>query len=1072
MARIPNRRWSASAPGSPEMGLLRALISNHPLANIFFVVVIVMGLMAYLTMPREQDPEINFNWVNISTVLPGASAEDVEQRVTNPLEDAIRTVADVRWVVSSSREGVSNILVRFTDIDERTFDKRINDLRREIQNKANAELPAEVIDPDILEITTSNGFPTAMVVLRGQADDEHLRFAARQVRDDLEQIAGVDQVLALGFQEPELQVEFDSAALAARGLNAADLADGLRAWFRDTFAGKVRTGDGEWLVRVAGTTADPEEVARFHLQSPGVDGGRVPLDAVATVRRGREDPRQLASTDGLPAVLLSVTKQSGINTLDLVDRITAYIDERNVLFEGSGLVLKLADDQTIPTRTALGVMQNNALIGLLLVLAVCWVFLGSRIAGLVAIGVVFSISGTFWVLSMTGSTLNISVLLGIVIVLGMLVDDAVVVVESIYYRMQRGMKPLDAAIGALREVGLPVLAAVSTTIAAFLPLMLLPGIVGKFMFIIPFVVTIGLAVSLIEAYWMLPAHVDTLGPRAISRSRTQQLREKYTHWVRVKYTRLLIRVLRTPGRFLAAALGLFVAAVLALALGAVQFQFFAFDPLRIYYVNVDMPPDASIQETMAETLRVESVVREHLRDGEVRSVVSAAGIKFTDVEPVYGDRHGQVTVSLQPDAPGMRGYDEIIDGMRGAVEAASLRADISFLRMSGGPPAGKAVSVKVRNDDFTELRAAAAEVRRILAAIPDAIDISDDDDPGRDELSLRVDVLAARNAGLDPGLVARLLRLHVDGEVVADMRDRGEKLELRVRASPRVLDDVEQILSDPVALPGGGTTTLGALVDAQPRKSPGLIRHWNLRRAITVEADLVEGGINAVEANRLLVEGWDEVRGRFPNTDLDFSGQLDDIQESLDAMFGLFLLGLGLIYLILAAQFRSYFQPLLILVTVPLAFTGVTIGLLVSRNPMSLYTLYGVIALTGIAVNAAIVLISAANDRRRAGMRTLHATIYAARRRVIAILMTTFTTIAGLFSLAVGLGGKSLLWGPVAASIVWGLAVSAVLTLFVIPPLYRFFLQDPPWYRRAWAWLKARRTHAPGPRRRPPPPVS
>ncbi|MDQ5910646.1 MAG: AcrB/AcrD/AcrF family protein, partial [Pseudomonadota bacterium] len=229
------------------MRFVRALITNHPLANIAFVVVILMGLIAYSRMPREQDPEINFNWVNIITVLPGASAEDVEKRVTNPLEDAVRKVQDIKFVISSSREGLSNILVRFRDIPVRIFDKRVNDLRREIQNKANAELPVETEDPEILEITTSNGFPTAMVMLTGQADDEHLRSAARTIKDDLEQIPGVDSVLALGFQEPELLVEFDPSALAARGLTAADLAGGLQGWFRDVFAGKVNTPEGEWL---------------------------------------------------------------------------------------------------------------------------------------------------------------------------------------------------------------------------------------------------------------------------------------------------------------------------------------------------------------------------------------------------------------------------------------------------------------------------------------------------------------------------------------------------------------------------------------------------------------------------------------------------------------------------------------------------------------------------------------------------------------------------------------------------------------------------------------------------------
>ncbi len=1031
------------------MRFFQALITNHPLANIAFVVVILMGLLAYTHMPREQDPEINFNWVNVSTVLPGASAEDVEKSVTNPLEDSIRNVQDIKFVVSSSREGVSNILVRFRDIPVRVFDKRVNDLRREIQNKANAELPVEALDPEILEITTSNGFPTAMVVLTGQADDEPLRSTARTVKDDLKQIPGVDQVLALGFQEPELLVEFSPPALAARGLTAADLAEALRLWFRDVFAGKIKTDGGEWLVRVNGATADPERLAGFYLQPPGAIDARVPLDAVARIRRGRDDPRQLASMAGQPGVMLSVSKIGYTNTLDLVGHIRDYIDRKNAVLAGSGLKLVMADDQTVATRQALGIMQNNAAIGLLLVLGVCWLFLGSRIATMVTLGVVFAVAGAFVLLDAVGSTLNVSVLLGIVIVLGMLVDDAVVLVEAMYFRMERGMKAFDAALDSIREVGWPVLAAVSTTIAAFLPLMLLPGIVGKFMFVIPFVVTVGLTVSLIEAFWMLPAHVVALGERAIGHSRTQALRERWTHLLRVKYTRLLIHVMRYPLLYLGWAFALFLGATAAVGGGLVKFQFFAFDPIRLYYVNVDMPPDAPIEETLRQTLKVEERVRAGLRAGEARSVSSLAGIKFTEMEPLYGDQYGQIAVSLNPAAPGVRGLDDIIEDMRESVTQTPGRAAISFLKLSGGPPTAKPISVKVRADDRVELRAAADAIKAIVANIPGARDVVDNDTPGRDELSLRVDVNAARNAGLDPGTVARLVRLHLDGEVVADLRDRGEKVELRVRAAPRTVARIRELLDDPIALPGGGTTTLGALLVTEERKSLGLIRHWNLRRAITVEADLDKETIDTLAANARLRAEWKKIRARYPATDLDFSGELDDINESLEAMGPLFLLGVGLIYLILAAQFRSYFQPLLILVTVPLAFTGVTLGLLVSGNPLSLYTLYGVIALTGIAVNAAIVLIDAANARRAAGMNVLHATLYAARRRVIAILMTTGTTIAGLFSLAFGLAGKSLLWGPVAASIVWGLAFSTVLTLFVIPVLYRFFMRRRPAGRRA-----------------------
>jgi len=483
---------------------VRTLLTNHPLVNILFTVVLVMGAVSYMSMPREQDPEINFNFVSIDAVLPGATAADVESLVTGPLEDALRNVRDIKFVSSTSRENSSVILIRFRELSERDFDKRISDLRREIQNKTNDELPDDVEDPNIVEITSSNGFPTATVVAIGQANDEQLRRQGKLIKEELERLTGVDQVNAFGFDEPELHVEVDPRALAAHGLSAVDVADQLRAAYRDVSAGKVNVGNDAWLLRVSGKTADPEALAQFLLSPAGDPQLKIRLDSVAKVRRGRKESIQLVSFNGMPAISMAVNKVSFTNTLELVDRINAYIEQKNTTLDGTGVSLVLSDDQTVQTRKAIGVMQTNAILGLTLVLAVCWLFLGLRIAAFVTMGIAFSVAGTFWILNMAGHTLNVSVLLGVVIVLGMLVDDAVVVVESLYYRLQRGQEAVSAALDALREVVRPVTSAVFTTISAFLPLMLLPGILGDFMLVVPLVVTIGLLVSLIEAYWILP----------------------------------------------------------------------------------------------------------------------------------------------------------------------------------------------------------------------------------------------------------------------------------------------------------------------------------------------------------------------------------------------------------------------------------------------------------------------------------------------------------------------------------------------------------------------------------------
>ena len=1017
-------------------GFLRGLYNNHVLANLTFVLVIVIGSLSYLNLPRQQDPTINFNWIVITTVLPGASALDVEKKVTDPLEDAIEKIQDIKFMSSNSRESVSSILIRFQDIDQRVFDKRVSDLRREIQNK-DSELPDAAEDPKILEITSANAFPSATIAIVGQALDENLRVQAKNIEKDLERIKGTDRVDAIGLPDPELQVIFNPDMLENLGLSPTQLADTVSAFFQDIAAGDIQLGQHNWLVRMVGSDADPS-----YLSSRPIIGaqGEVTLGQVARVERARAEAAQLTTYEGRPAVLLAIMKQANANTLDLVERIKAYVKTRNQYNSNSGVDVVLIDDQTLITTNAISLMQKNALIGLILVLAVAWLFLGTRIALLTAIGIPFILAGTFWILAATGETLNVMVLLGVVIVLGMLVDDAVVVVEGIYYRLQHGMDAMTASMEALREVAAPVTAAVLTTMAAFGPLILLPGILGDFMRVVPTVVVIGLALSLLESFWMLPSHVIAANVSFVNPSRIQIKRAKFTHWVQIKYVRILVKALRHRVITLIVVLLAFFGAIAAFASGQIKVDFFAADSVRLFYVNVEMPPETPIERTQAKVQEIETKVRSLLQEGEARAIISYAGNMFTETEPRLGDQMGQIMVSLNPKTPQLRSVVQMIEDLRPEITNTAGPLQISFLRLSGGPPVSKPVSIKVRGDVYADIRRATDAVREMLSSIEHIIDIEDDASKGRSELVLKLDADAINRAGLNPLEINRTLLLLVDGLVVADMRDEGEKLEVRVLAEQKALTNISQLLDFQIPLPDGDSVALNTLLEENREPGIGNIRHHNFRRSITVEANITKDTIDTKAANELIKAAWKERQADFPNINLDFTGELDDINESLDSMLILFIAGFGVMYAILGTQFRSYFQPLMILSTVIMAFTGVAYGLLVSQNPMSLYTLYGIVALAGIAVNAAIVLISAGNARLKGGMSVLHATIYAARRRVIPILITSLTTIAGLFSLATGLGGKSLIWGPVATAMVWGLAFSTLLTLILIPLLYRVFM--------------------------------
>ncbi len=1017
--------------------MFRKLLENHILTNLTFLLVLVMGWITYYQLPREQDPSVNFNWVQIWTFWPGATAPDVEKRITDPLEEGIKKVPDIKFVSSASREGISSILVRFTEMDEDEFDSRMSDLRRELQAKRD-ELPKGVKQPDILEISSSNAFPTATLVVWGRSDGETIQQVARNIREDMERLEGVDVVRDDGARDPELKVNFLSERLLGLGVSPVDLADTVSAYFRDLAAGDITLGDQKWLVRMTGTSSDPLYIESFPILTAR---GEVPLRSIAEIERGREDPEIIVRYKGQPAVMLSVYKRNKANNLELLEKIKSYIKQKNRLGGRTGVELILLDDQTQATRSAIGVMERNALIGLLLVMLMTWLFLGFKIALFTSIGIPFVLAGTFWVLGISSQTLNVTVLLGIVISLGMLVDDAVVVVESIYFHLQRGKDGIRAALDALRDVAGPVTTAVLTTIAAFLPLMLLPGILGDFMRVVPIVVSVALVVSLIEAFWMLPAHLVEFQPNLLKQGRVQAMRNRITRQLRHFYTKKLLSVLRRPKLSFSSAFILLVFSIGLIYAGFVRVDFFATDLFRLFYIDVEMPPGTSLEKTSATMELIDRAVREKLEPGAAKGVVNYSGLQFTETEPLIGDERGQIFVSLASNTTDPPDVDETIDSMREVVMSVPGPLDVSFLRRKTGPPSLKPISIKVRGDDINEIRSAVAALKEILNNTAGVSDITDDDTEGGMELSVRLNPDAITRSGLNPSDVIRAVRLFADGEVVASMQHQGEQLDVRVRARPVPLQDIDTFLSYPLGLQDGREIPIGEVLEHSKKRTVSNVRHYNFRRAVTVEAELDTSVTDTLTANRFVQNKWRSVGTRYPNTSLDFVGELDDIQESLGAMAVLFLFGMGLIYLILGTQFKSYLQPFIVLSTVPMAFIGVVLGLFISANPLSLFTLYGTIALAGIAANDAIVLISTANRNLNLGWSVSTAVIFAARRRVVPILITSLTTMAGLFSLATGLGGKSLMWGPVATAIVWGLGFSTLLTLFIIPLGYNLLIK-------------------------------
>jgi len=945
----------------------------------------------------------------------------------------------VRFVAATSRDHVATLLVRFHDLDQSRFERRLAALDREIR-QVSADFPKEARSPQIIELTSSNFFPTAMVVVSGgtanSVADGRVCELAEATREKLEKLPGVGRIWSYGMRSRELAVTFDPSALEQHGVSLEALTRAVAEQTRSLPAGMADMSGRRYAMRVEGLNANPDFLAELPIA--GADGRMVAVGDLARVATGIAPARELVRLDGKPAVLLSVIKRENVNTLELTDAVQALVKDTNQSFGAP--ILTLLDDQSAATREAIRVMEANALFGLIVVLAVTWFFLGHRLALLVSIGVPFALAGMFLALYLMGHTLNVSVLLGVAIVLGIPLDDAVVVAEAIRLRLAAGMQRTQAVAAALQEVARPVTASIFATCLAFAPLLFLPGLMGRFMFVTPLAVILTLICSLAASLWILPRHAVAWGDGGSDSG----WRERFARRMRRYYGKGLIWSLRHPAPVFALFTAVFLLAGASLALDWVKPRWFASDPLRVFNINLQMPPASNLETTLAAARELELAAKRVARPGELNATLAMAGLQFTPSELVIGEQMGQITVSLAPESASGRGVAEYVAALRPALQAVTGRAgaeSISVQVLSADLPMLSSLSLRLTGAPLGRLADAARDLRMALEKTPGFSDMNDDAGFSQPRLTLQVDAPAAARAGLDPFKLAALVRLHFEGAAVGKIHDGEQSLEVVVRGRAMNQAEVHRWLAKPWRLPDGRTLNPGDLFSVTMESTPGELRRVNGERAITLHAGFDQERITARQAVAAVDAAWARIASRHAGVSLVQGGELDDVKASLHDLIAFLLVGFILMYALLTVQFGRFILPLVILATTPMALAGVALGLLISGQPITLYTLYGCVALSGVAVNASIVLVAAGEDRLARGQTPLAAAFSAGRRRLVPILITTLTVIGGLVSLAFGWGGDSLLWGPLAASIIWGLAVATPLTLFVTPLMHGWLMR-------------------------------
>lgn len=1005
---------------------LNRLYDNHVLANLAYLLVVILGTLAFLQLPKEKAPDDHQHIIEISLLLPGASAEDVERLLVDPVERMLHAkIKDINHVYSNAQSGMTIVNVLFKDITQALYERRVQELRRELQALTQTQLPKDTVQ-DVFEVNNMNP-DWYKVLVYGPGDDDNFRRQARQVKQDLKHLPGVLVVDTKGLEDPELHIVFHPERLAGLGIDPAALADTVKAYFRDISAGTTKVDGREWLVRVNGTDNAIANLAALPIIAAK---GTVRLGELADISRTSKKIKMGARFRGQPAIVVMPLKQAGANTLDVIDKIKAYIDARNQVSSTTGVKLFLLIDTSDAIRDALAVMEQHAWSGMVLVWAVTWLMLGTRLSLLTTLAVPFSLAGVFIALQVSGQSLNLSVLLGVVIVLGMLVDDAVVVIEAIGQYLRRGLVPLEAAVVALREVWLPVTTSSLTTIASFMPLMSVGGVFGSIMGVVPQVVCLALLISLLQALWILPTHAVVMVKPGVDSMWRDRLRRNLLKY----YMRGLVSVLRTPRRYLMLLLAIFALTGTALALGWVRFSFFPEEPSHGFFVTLEMPNGTTSEHTLAKLEEIEQRVTEIFRPGELRASAVESGAVQIEGKFLFGHQYGDMWFNLN--AHSERDAATLIPLVKPVLQ--SIPGTVGIW-VEGDSPShfGKAINLMLSGAVGAELNAALAELKTLLNGISGVQNIKLDTVAGLPELQLHLDSAAIQRARLNPEMVIRTVQLLADGENVASYIDQNEPVGVRVRAQEANEHDIAALLRHTVTRTDGSGVPLSQLVIAEQRIGPATINHTDFKRVLVLQADIDKSTTDTVAVNNLIKQRWEAVQGRYPNISVSFSGEIESVNQGLSQLGQQFVLGIGLIFLIVGAQFQSYGLPCLVLLKVPMAFSGVVLGLLLSREPISIYTLYGAVALAGIAVNSAILIFSAAQDRLDAGMTVVHATLYAAQRRLLPILITSLTTLVGLLPLALADDKSATMWKPVATAIVWGVGFSTLLTLFIVPLLFR-----------------------------------
>ena len=1012
---------------------INLLVQRGLVVNLISVFLLAIGIYATLNINREAFPDVNMDQIMVSTVYPGASPKEVELLVITPIEQELRSLDGIDKMISMSFPGSGRITLE-VDPDAKNRDQITNDISLAVSR---AKLPSELpFDPHVTEIEGSI-IPIIRLAISAPVSDLQLKRLSNDIKDDLLNVRGVAKIHILGDRKAEIRIVVDPEKLRQEHVSVTDIQNAVRGWNLNAPGGDITTEEGQKVVRIAGELFSAEDAGNLVLRT-NASGDTLRVKDVANVVESLSIPRMTYDVGGKPGISMLVLKKSDADIINTVDRIHDYIDGISQKY-GEDVTISSFQDFSKFTRMRLGVLTSNGKVGLLLVFISLILFLRFSVAMMATIGLPIIFMSGLFMLYMSGITLNLISMMGFIMVLGMLVDDAILIGENITYHMEKGMAPKVAAVHGTMELMGPVTASILTTIASFVPMMFMSGIIGKFVIAIPIVVIMMLALSWLESFFILPSHVAHFtNPNKHPKERA---------WL-LTLDSVYSKVLTIALRFRWITVGLSVAVLVFALLLAKTMPFQLFPPAGVdeFMVRVTAEPGTSLTKMRNQLRVIDKELRKNLTAEYVQATLITAGeIAMDQGDPLTqrGSRYGQIRAIYTPAVS--RPDHEVMDEMYAAERIITAKfegLEIAFTAVQPGPPLGRALEAEINSSDEEESNTAA---RRLIAFLNDVEGVTSIDSGlkrGDDEIHVVMDRELATYAGVDLAAASSIVRAASGGLIVSYVHKGSEEVDITIRYPESDKGGLDILKSIEIPNRRDGLVPLSRVAHFEIKEGFTTIRHKDAIKIINVTADIDSDKITSQQLNALVQKNQNEWLGDLSDKiNVNYGGEEEKNNESARSLAIAFMFALIGIFFILAIQFNNLTYPLIVMLAIPFGAIGIIISVYLHDiywmpMPLSFFSMLGMVALTGVVVNSSLILLVFIQRALQDGVEVMEAIINAGRRRLRAVLLTATTTVVGLLPTAYGWGGSDPFVQPIALALSSGLMFATVVTLISIPATF------------------------------------